>query len=300
MRIRTLLIALTLAASARAQTPADVRQAWHGPGVAFTWPIPFTHVPQTFDAHAVRFTAPYDAPWRSALTAVEVNVWFETRSGDNFNDTVRMSFLDVSPDGAPDPAVEIAPPREWVLAEWPTATVATLDVSASGVVLDPGRDVWVAIELVPVGQPDTLVLVSDGLTNPSLDRTAARVVGEGWRLMRDTMFDGRDFELHVGATFSARQSATAIEEQPEGFGLRALPVWPVPASGRLVADLSGAPPGPVAVRIADVTGRIRLRGTLEGGAPQALDVGALPPGAYLLEATPRTGPPLRRAIVIAR
>ncbi len=55
MRRLLSLLALAFALPASAQTTS---QEWFRPQVAFTWPQPFEHVPQTFEAQAVRFTNP--------------------------------------------------------------------------------------------------------------------------------------------------------------------------------------------------------------------------------------------------
>ncbi|MFN2374615.1 MAG: hypothetical protein ABR545_12475, partial [Cyclonatronaceae bacterium] len=37
---------------------ADSTISYHGPQIAFDWPFPFNHIPQTFEQQAVRFTSP--------------------------------------------------------------------------------------------------------------------------------------------------------------------------------------------------------------------------------------------------
>jgi hypothetical protein len=59
------------------------------PEAAFQWPIPFTHVPQRFTAHAMRFTSPLD----NTLQGISVYAGSLTASSDGFNDTLRVSIL---------------------------------------------------------------------------------------------------------------------------------------------------------------------------------------------------------------
>ncbi len=59
------------------------------PEAAFQWPVPFTHVPQRFFAHAMRFTSPLD----NTLLGVSVFAGSLTASPDGFNDTLKVSIL---------------------------------------------------------------------------------------------------------------------------------------------------------------------------------------------------------------
>ncbi len=60
--------------------------SYHGPEAMFAWPIPFTHVPETFLKQAVLFTA----PGNGRLKSVDLFVWGGTTSEDGFNDTLRV------------------------------------------------------------------------------------------------------------------------------------------------------------------------------------------------------------------
>jgi len=59
------------------------------PEAAFQWPVPFTHVPQRFTAHAMRFTSPLD----NTLQGISVFAGSLTASSDGFNDTLKVSIL---------------------------------------------------------------------------------------------------------------------------------------------------------------------------------------------------------------
>lgn len=59
------------------------------PEAAFQWPVPFTHVPQRFTAHAMRFTSPLD----NTLQGISVFAGSLTASTDGFNDTLKVSIL---------------------------------------------------------------------------------------------------------------------------------------------------------------------------------------------------------------
>ncbi len=67
----------------------DQSVSYHGPEAVFAWPVPFTHVPQTFLKQAVRFTAPGDG----RLKSVDLFVGGATASDDGFNDTLRIRVL---------------------------------------------------------------------------------------------------------------------------------------------------------------------------------------------------------------
>jgi hypothetical protein len=67
----------------------DTTLAYHGQQAAFAWPIPFTHVPQTFLKQAVRFTA----PGNGRLKSVDVFVGSGSASEDGFNDSLKIRIL---------------------------------------------------------------------------------------------------------------------------------------------------------------------------------------------------------------
>lgn len=67
----------------------DTLLFYNGPQAVFSWPFPFTHVPQTFEKQAVRFTAPGNGRLRS----VDVFIGNDTSSEDGFNDSLKISFL---------------------------------------------------------------------------------------------------------------------------------------------------------------------------------------------------------------
>lgn len=67
----------------------DTTLAYHGPEAAFAWPIPFTHVPETFQKQAVRFTAPGNGRLRS----VDVFIGSGSASEDGFNDSLKIRIL---------------------------------------------------------------------------------------------------------------------------------------------------------------------------------------------------------------
>lgn len=67
----------------------DTTMAYHGQQAAFAWPIPFTHVPETFLKQAVRFTA----PGNGRLKSVDVFVGSGSASEDGFNDSLKIRIL---------------------------------------------------------------------------------------------------------------------------------------------------------------------------------------------------------------
>lgn len=67
----------------------DTLLSYHGVEAAFAWPFPFTHVPQTFEKQAVRFTSPGNGRLRS----VDVFIGGSSSSEDGFNDSLKISFL---------------------------------------------------------------------------------------------------------------------------------------------------------------------------------------------------------------
>ncbi len=67
----------------------DTLLFYHGAEAVFAWPFPFTHVPQTFEKQAVRFTAPGNGRLRS----VDVFIGNSSSSEDGFNDSLKISFL---------------------------------------------------------------------------------------------------------------------------------------------------------------------------------------------------------------
>jgi hypothetical protein len=283
------MVLWAFASGALAQTPPpDEIQRWHGSSVAFAWPMPFTHVPQTFTEQAVRFTAPFDAPFRSEITQLGLNLWFSSGSADNFNDTLRVRFLGFAPSGAPDDGNELAASKDLIFAELEPGSVNTIPLHGEGPDLAPGENVWVAFGLIPVGQPDTLVMVSDVFSDPPIDRSAAFVEGEGWRLLRDTQFT-RDYEFHVSATFSARLS-TGVEEfiAPGGF---VLDLYPNPTRGSIRVDATLSDMRAAEICILDLLGRETRRLPLSTRGPgrvsTSLSLDGAPPGLYVLQL--RTG-----------
>ena len=156
-----------------------------------------------------------------------------------------------------------------------------------------------ALELVPVGLPDTLVLVSDVFTDPPIDRSAAFVAGEGWRLLRDTQFD-RDYEFHVSATFAAR-SITGVE-RPAAEDHFILDLYPNPASGTIRVDATLSKAREAEILIFDMLGRVlkRLpldtRGLARISTPLRLD--GAPPGLYVVQLRAGGHPVRSRALVL--
>lgn len=67
----------------------DETVSYHGPEAMFAWPVPFTHVPQTFLKQAVRFSA----PGNGRLKSVDLFVGGGTASDDGFNDTLRVRVM---------------------------------------------------------------------------------------------------------------------------------------------------------------------------------------------------------------
>lgn len=67
----------------------DTLLSYHGAEAAFAWPFPFTHVPETFEKQAVRFTA----PGNGRLNSVDVFIGGSSSSEDGFNDSLKISFL---------------------------------------------------------------------------------------------------------------------------------------------------------------------------------------------------------------
>lgn len=68
---------------------SDSVVGYAGEQAMFAWPMPFTHVPQTFLKHATRFTAPDDA----RLTEVSLFAGSGSSSSDGFNDTLKVTFF---------------------------------------------------------------------------------------------------------------------------------------------------------------------------------------------------------------
>lgn len=278
--LAVLLLPFLPAAPVRAQSETVV-QAWYEDPVAFTWPLPFTHVPQTFVRQAVRFTAP-DASGTVALTAVDLHVWPTSASPDGFNDLVRLAFLPPTPEGYPDDERPYAPPAERIFAELIPGTFNTIDL-AEPLVLAPGAEVWVAVELVAEGEPDQLVMVSGAATTPALDRAAAYVEGEGWKLMRETQF-GAEYVFQMTAAFTVEEAGTAVET-PAAPAFR-LETYPNPAADRLAVRCVLPRPQPVGWTLYDLAGR-RLVHRTDGIRPAGphtatLDLRALAPGTYVL------------------
>jgi hypothetical protein len=67
----------------------DSTVSYARPEAAFQWPVPFTHVPQRFTSHAMRFTSPLD----NTLQGISVFAGSLTASSDGFNDTLKVSIL---------------------------------------------------------------------------------------------------------------------------------------------------------------------------------------------------------------
>ena len=277
-RVLLLLVVFLLPLAAHAQTPADSIQAFHGPNVAFTWPMPFDHVPQTFTKQGVRFTAPYGEV-QAALYALDVNVWPSSSSSDGFNDTLLVRFFAPGPDGTPDELSMVGLDTRIPFDQVPSGTVALLDLTAALVILDPGDEVWATLELASVGTPDTLVLVSDVAEPFSQGRAAAFVEGTGWRLLQDTQF-GAEYIFHVAAYFTPLAIVGIEVVPPAAFALQ---VWPHPADTD--AHVAFTLPGPASVTITlyDAQGRAVYDaplGRLASGPHRHMLPGHLAAGVY--------------------
>ncbi|TVQ11184.1 MAG: T9SS C-terminal target domain-containing protein [Balneolaceae bacterium] len=68
---------------------ADSTISYHRPQIAFDWPFPFNHVPQTFEQQAVRFTS----PGSGLLTSIGLFPGNGFSSTDGFNDSLKISLL---------------------------------------------------------------------------------------------------------------------------------------------------------------------------------------------------------------
>jgi hypothetical protein len=68
---------------------ADSTISYHRPQIAFDWPFPFNHVPQTFEQQAVRFTS----PGTGLLTSIGLYPGNGFSSTDGFNDSLKISLL---------------------------------------------------------------------------------------------------------------------------------------------------------------------------------------------------------------
>ncbi len=267
MRPLLSLLALLFALPAAAQDPAV--QEWFRPQVAFTWPQPFNHNPQTFEAQAVRFTTP---PGYSGLSEVDVFAHSSTSSPDGFNDTLVVSVHRPDANGYPG---EVVAQKRFELAEVEPSKFTTLPLDLSV----PEGDFWLSLDLKAAGQPDQLVLVSAGADDPALDRAAVRVANEGWRLMRESQF-GKEFNFHVRARFSIVVSVCDCFFGDPTFGIGA--IGPQPASDVVRVWMNGAREGGT-LEVFDLLGRPMLSVVLSEYV--TLDTSALSAGLYLLRAT---------------
>lgn len=81
----------------------------------------------------------------------------------------------------------------------------TVDLRAKNIQMTAGQDVWVVVELIPVGQPDTFSFISDGAEQQPLFRAAAyisdSVSGTSWKYMQNTQFNN-EYSVRMRATFS--------------------------------------------------------------------------------------------------
>jgi hypothetical protein len=277
--MRLVLLALLLPLPALAQS-ADSVQSWFNPAVAFTWPQPFNHIPQAFEAQAVRFSAP---PSHN-LAYAEVYAHTSTRSPDGFNDTLIVSVHTSTADGYPG---EVLYAERYELAELVPGAFTQLPLVGPRF----RGDFWLSLDLRPAGQPDTLVLVSGGATDPPLQRAAAFVRGEGWRLHTETQF-GKEYNYHIRAGFKGDISAIGAQTDTPGFGI--LPPAPQPASGRARVEVEGVR-GPGTLEVFDVLGRRVQVAPL--ASSQTLDVSTLPAGTYLLRASTRHSSSTRTLVV---
>jgi hypothetical protein len=264
-----LLVAfLALTAPTASAQPADSVQAWFNPSIAFTWPQPFNHVPQTFEAQAVRFTN----PGGRALSAVDVYAHSSSASPDGFNDTLVVSVHAPDANGYPG---AVRAERRFELAELEPGRFTDLPLGISSA--DAAGDFWVSFELRAAGGTDQLVLVSGGAQDPSLDRAAVRIEGEGWRLLRESQFT-REYNYHVRAHFA---TATSAHTGRPADALRIAQAWPLPAADRLHVRVEGADAGGT-LDLHDVLGRRVLGQPL--GRSATLDLTSLPAGLYVLRA----------------
>ncbi len=297
MRAVLLLALAACAMPARAQ-PCD-SVSYYNSSRAFLWPQPFTHVPQTFEAQAVRFTAPaYSGPAR--LDAIDVYVDQTSRSRDNFNDTLRVAFLLPDADGRPDPAAPAGAPFDVEFAELTPGRLNRIALPpANAVHLGDGvRDVWVVLELMPAGLPDTLVLVTGPKTDPPLFRAAARVAGAGWRMLAETQFSG-EYNYQVAAHFCASVQS-AVAESPGAGRLRIEGVAPQPAREGVVVAYENDGGGAASAALYDVLGRrVRLVEVPPGATRVRIETAGLPAGLYLVQIRAGAGQ-ASHPVVVAR
>ncbi len=273
-----LLLALAFALPASAQVTV---QEWFRPQVAFTWPQPFSHVPQRFEAQAVRFTGP-----GGPLAYTEVFAHSSTASPDGFNDTLVVSVHAPDADGRPG-TVTAERRFEFAEVEPNKFTRLPLAVPADQV----AGDFWLSFELRVAGQPDQLVLVSGGADEPPLDRSAARITGEGWKLMRETQF-GKEYNFHVRAGFGAR--ALAIGDQTDTPGFRITSASPQPASDFVRVRVEGVAQAGT-LELFDLLGRRVIAQPLTADA--TFDTSGLPSGLYVLRAASQSSIATRTLVV---
>ncbi len=279
--MRFLLLLLVLCATAvQAQQRPDSLVSYYTDSRAFLWPQPFAHVPQTFEAQAVRFTAPFNA----TLIAVDLRVDETSRSADNFNDTLRIGFYRATPDGTPDPDRAITATLDLEFAELTPGQTNRIDLGRLALLLAPGEEVWATFELVPAGIADTLVLVTGPKTDPPLFRAAARVAGQGWRLLTDTQFNG-EFNFHAAALFE-EYIGTSVDHPAD---LADAPVAitaliPQPARDEVLIGIHVSTPQRATAALFDLLGRRVRRVEVPVGAESIrFDTSNLAAGLYFLQ-----------------
>lgn len=203
-----------------AQNPPDIIQSYGGPAAAFAWPIPFSHIPQTFTKHAVRFSAPIWAGMNSRMASIDLRVWGTTKSQDGYNDSLVVRFLSATPDGTPDETKAFQKPLKVVLSSLKRGEYNTLGLATKNLILKPNTHIWVSFELEAVGKKDTLVMVSDNAEIPALGRSAAYIQGLGWQMMRETQFNN-EYIFQVAVKWSA---TSVVDREKEEIPVATTPV----------------------------------------------------------------------------
>jgi len=274
---------LFLVSVVKSQTPADIVQSYGGNAAAFTWPMPFAHIPQTFTKQAVRFTAPHSAPFNSQMASIDVRVWGTSKSQDGFNDSLVVRFLSSTPDGTPNENAQFVKPFKVVLSSLARGNFNTIGLGKRNLVFAPKTNVWVTLEVEAVGKQDTLVLISDNAEIPALGRAAAYVSGTGWVMMRDTQFNN-EFVFQIAAKWRAT-SLVAREEETTPQTFSHLDVFPNPFQNQPNIRFQSDKSGQIKLTVFDLIGR-KLFEQEATNAEDGLRLNlpaSLPQGVYVLQ-----------------
>lgn len=284
MSNKIIFLLLCFTSVVKGQTPADIVQSFGGNAAAFTWPIPFAHIPQTFTKQAVRFTAPHNTPFNSQMTSIDVRVWGTSKSQDGFNDSLVVRFLSSTPDGTPDENAQFVKPFKVVLSSLSRGSINTIGLGKRNLVFAPKTNVWVTLEVETVGKQDTLVLISDNAEIPALGRAAAYVSGTGWMMMRDTQFNN-EYIFQIAAKWRAT-SLVAREEETTPQTFARLDVFPNPFQNNPNIRFQSDKSGQIQITVFDLIGRKLFEqeaANSEDGGLRLNLPSNLPQGVYVLQ-----------------